>query len=212
MKVDISNGFIQTPNSYEDIMARVKMNGTQQNIMHFIVRKAWGFKYDTRPLSLEYIANGTGITKGQIQRELTKLIERNILVVAKEHGNNSSREIGINEDYDSWIGVREIKGWMPELENTEIETEEIRVRELENPKAHELENSGVRELENQLNKHLNKNINIFAKNTFNEMEIDSEKAWEIFRESLSKETKRTLANIAKGSKRAQERKRAMGLL
>jgi len=208
MKVDISNGFIQTPNSYEDIMARVKMNGTQQNIMHFIVRKVWGFKYDTRPLSLEYIANGTGITKGQIQRELTKLIERNILMVAKEHGNNSSREIGINEDYDSWIGVREIRGWMPELENTEIETEEIRVRELENPKAHELENSGVCELENQLNKHLNKNINISTKSVLE----GGEEMTVIFLAPSEEEKKRFIENLSKGSKRAQERKKAMGLL
>ena len=207
MKVDITNGFTQIPNGFEDVMSRVKLNGTQHNIMHFIVRKMWGYKHDRKPLSIEYIANGIGVSKGQVQRELPKLIENNILKVVKEHTSISSREFAINEDYDSWINVRKSKVSVLKMETSGVKASEIAVHQLETSGVHQLETSGVLEPGNQLNKPLNKNINIYRDN-------DSEQKEEtrvIFLAPSEEEKKRFIENLAKGSLKFQKRKETMGL-
>ena len=67
-----------------------------------IIRYTYGFNRKSHSLSLTFISKSTGISKRYVSSELNKLIEENVVLVAKEHTDIQSRELQLNKDYKNW--------------------------------------------------------------------------------------------------------------
>ena len=98
----IENGYTMVANEILEVFAKTDMNGTQRRILDVIVRQTYGYKRTSHDLSISFIAVATNIHIKQIQRELNKLIEKNIVKVVAEATFSKPRQLAINKDYDSW--------------------------------------------------------------------------------------------------------------
>jgi phage replication O-like protein O len=112
------------------------LNGTQRRIIDVIFRQTYGYQRKSHNLSITFIAGATGIHKMQVQRELTKLIERKVITVVSKETFNKSRVIEFNKNYYEWI----------QLTNT------LTVSEKANTTVSEKANTTVSESVNQTNK------------------------------------------------------------
>jgi phage replication O-like protein O len=90
------------PNDVIESVAKAKLNGTQYAIVMVVWRYTYGFHREQHEISLTFLVKATGINKMQIQRELTKLIDRKILKVEREASFNSPKVIKFNESYQEW--------------------------------------------------------------------------------------------------------------
>jgi phage replication O-like protein O len=99
--VQIDDGqFTQIANVLLEKVSSAKLNGCQNAIILVIWRYTYGFKRKEHMLSSGFIANATGYNKRQIEREINKLIERNM--ISQKIINGVSRTISFNKNYDSW--------------------------------------------------------------------------------------------------------------
>lgn len=91
-----------TPIAHEILekMATVKMSPTQYRMIFVIWRYTYGFQRKEHDLSLSFLANSTGCDKRQIQRDLKRLEERNI--INQNIKNGSYRRLSFNKNYDLW--------------------------------------------------------------------------------------------------------------
>lgn len=104
--VQIDNGdFTRVANQILKNIAKAKLNGTQYSVVLTIWRNTYGFQKIEGQFSLGYLAKETGIHKNQIQPELAKLIERNIITVTKEATWSTPQILKFNKDYDQWKGL-----------------------------------------------------------------------------------------------------------
>ena len=84
--VQLENGYTRIANEILDVLAKTSLNGTQRRVLDVVFRQTYGYHRKEHNLSLTFIAKATGIHKKQIQRELSALIERNIIIVdRKQH-------------------------------------------------------------------------------------------------------------------------------
>lgn len=170
--MDITGGFVQVPNSFIEVMYKVKLNGTQHNIMNFIIRKTCGYQLESKSMSINYIANGIGISKSQAQKAIKQLIEANTIKVINEHSGSKSKEYAINENYKTWKNVREVN-----IKSKESVSE---VSQSEYDKYPKQDTRAVPQSEYQLNTNKNKIIN---KRTY---PVDFEKFYKAYPKSRNK--------------------------
>ena len=97
------NGYTVIAHELLEELAKAKLNGSQYSIILAVIRATYGFKKKSYQLSLTFISGATDISQRQVRRELTELIDRNIIIVLKEATFNEPRELGINKDYESWL-------------------------------------------------------------------------------------------------------------
>lgn len=95
------DNFTMTPNHVLDAACKVKLNGTQHNILNAIIRRSYGFREDKARMSISFIKDLTGRDDRQIKREIKEMEERRILTSTVRQG--STRMVSINEDTSSWI-------------------------------------------------------------------------------------------------------------
>jgi phage replication O-like protein O len=99
------DGYTRIANQIMDNLPRFKLNGTQLRILLVILRQTYGFRRKEHALSITFIAGAMDASKSQVDRELTALIERNIVQVVSG-GGRSTRVLRFNKDYSSWINER----------------------------------------------------------------------------------------------------------
>ena len=100
--VQIDNGnFTRISNEILDNMAKIKLSPTQYRLLFVVWRYTYGFQRKEHDLSLSFLGDATGCDKRQIQRELKKMEERNIIKQNIKSG--SYRKISFNKNYDLWI-------------------------------------------------------------------------------------------------------------
>jgi len=96
------NGHTRIANEILEAVARCKFNGTQFRILTVVWRYTYGFQRKQHELSVNFLVDATGITKRQIQKELTNLIDENVIIEVKAATFNTSRIIAFNKDYETW--------------------------------------------------------------------------------------------------------------
>lgn len=82
-------------------LAQTKLNGTQYAAILAIIRLTVGIGRDEYELSLSVISEFIDVNRKQLQRELTKLIKRQI-VIAKDTDFLSPRLLKVNPNLSEW--------------------------------------------------------------------------------------------------------------
>lgn len=96
------NGFTPISNELLERIYSAPFYGSQLKIILLIFRYTYGFSRKSHSLSLSFIHGALGGNKRTIQRELQNLIDKNVISVISVASFNSSRELAINKDYESW--------------------------------------------------------------------------------------------------------------
>lgn len=102
MSAQLEDGYTRTANELMERLMKIKLNGTQHNIVYCIIRNTYGFQRKSHPMSLSFISTAIETHKDLIKRELDKLIESKIVRVFKEATFNDPREIGMNKNVSDW--------------------------------------------------------------------------------------------------------------
>ncbi len=103
-EADFRNGFTRIPNSIQDALPRVGLNGTQHDICHILLRETYGWNRCERAISVGEIAQITGMSKRFISKELGELARRFIIVRHPQPGKTTSYQI--QTDVSRWISTR----------------------------------------------------------------------------------------------------------
>lgn len=101
--VQIDSGeFTRIANILLEKAAQLHLNGTQYSIILTVWRFTYGFQRKEHDLSITFIANATGISTRAVKKELKVLIDKNVILVAKESTKTDSRVLKFNKDYETW--------------------------------------------------------------------------------------------------------------
>lgn len=98
----LEDGFTRIANEILERAARHRLNGTQFRILLVVWRHTYGWGRKEAELSLSFLAAAIGASRSQVDRELTALIERNVLEVVGG-GNGKPRLLRFNKDFRSWL-------------------------------------------------------------------------------------------------------------
>lgn len=102
MSAQLEDGYTRIANELLERLMKIKLNGTQHNIVHCIVRYTYGFQRKSHAMSLSFISEAVEAHKDTVKRELDKLIECKIVKVFRPGDYTNSREIGMNKDVEDW--------------------------------------------------------------------------------------------------------------
>lgn len=97
------NGYTPIANEILEHLYKLKLNGTQFRIIMSVWRFTYGFSRKQHEMSESFIAEATGTHIKQISRELSSLIDMNIIKVIKDASFKNSRIISFNKNYDTWV-------------------------------------------------------------------------------------------------------------
>jgi len=97
------NGYTPISNEILDNMHRAGLNGTQWLIVTCIWRYTYGFNRKAAPMSLSFISEQTGICARNVKKQVTSLLDRNILLEVSPASFSQAREIAFNKNYEEWI-------------------------------------------------------------------------------------------------------------
>jgi phage replication O-like protein O len=100
--VQLENGYTKIANEILERLALTKFSPTQFRLILVIWRYTYGFNRKDHAMSLNFLAEATGVHKQRIKQELDKLIENNIIIVTEEGSFSKSRKLAFNKDYDTW--------------------------------------------------------------------------------------------------------------
>lgn len=98
--VQPENGFTRIAHEILENMAKIKLSPTQYRLIFVIWRYTYGFKRKEHDLSLNFLTDATGCDRRQIQRDLKRLEDRNIIF--QDIKNGSYRKISFNKNYNEW--------------------------------------------------------------------------------------------------------------
>ncbi|WP_148933713.1 replication protein [Paenibacillus methanolicus] len=96
-------GFTRIANELLEAAYRFKFSASQLSIILMIWRFTYGFSRKEHEMSVSFIAQHTGLHTSQIKKELSFLIDAQVILVIKESTRTSSRVIGINKKYEQWV-------------------------------------------------------------------------------------------------------------
>lgn len=95
-------GFTQINNDVLEALMKVKLNGTQSNILFAVIRYTMGFHREEHRLSITYLSKAVAKDKTQVNRELTGLIDRRIISVIG-FTEDGTRILSINTKHEEWL-------------------------------------------------------------------------------------------------------------
>lgn len=84
---------------------QTSFNGTQFRILMAVWRYTYGFRRKEHEMSISFLANTINTSRSLVGKELSKLIERNILLVS-DTGKRNTRVISFNKNYEEWLTPR----------------------------------------------------------------------------------------------------------
>ncbi|WP_312118312.1 replication protein [Brevibacillus reuszeri] len=97
----IEDGYTRLANEILENIMKASLNGTQFRIVMAVWRYTYGFQRKEHDLSLNFLAKAIDASRGQVDRELTALIDRNIISVVGT-GGRGSRVIAFNKNSSEW--------------------------------------------------------------------------------------------------------------
>ncbi|MFK4167666.1 replication protein [Paenibacillus lautus] len=159
--------FTKVSNELLEQVPKFKLNGTQIRLILIIWRYSYGFGKKDAELSISFLVEAIDTVKRQVIRELSRLIEMNVVQVVSEQTGTRSRTLRFNKDYESWRLLEVTKKTpLPELSGGDrLDTSQV-------TKKTPLEVSRGDELDTQKRKYLKKTI---KKEEIRDMSIPSEK-------------------------------------
>ncbi|GED35054.1 replication protein [Brevibacillus centrosporus] len=98
----IEDGYTRLANEILTHIMKASLNGTQFRIVMAVWRFTYGFQRKEHELSIGFIAQAIDASRGQVDRELSALIERNIITVVAT-GLRGSRVIRFNKNHSEWV-------------------------------------------------------------------------------------------------------------
>ena len=101
----MNKNFTQVPNAVLEQTYKSNLNGSQIRILLFVLRYTSGFHREYHDFSIKYVSKGTKLSDRQVQRELSNLINRNMIIVRKDESGKAPRILGINMNTSEWINV-----------------------------------------------------------------------------------------------------------
>jgi phage replication O-like protein O len=97
------NGHTQFPNKLLEKTYSGSLTLREIRLVLAVARYTFGFHREAAELSVSFLAKGTKLKDRHVKATLKNLFSKNILLVASDYKGVHSRQIQINEDYDSWI-------------------------------------------------------------------------------------------------------------
>ncbi|WP_226677246.1 replication protein [Mesobacillus jeotgali] len=110
----IEQGYTRVANEILENIMKVSLNGTQFRIVMAVWRFTYGFQRKEHELSIGFIATAISASRSQVDRELTVLIERKILI-ARDQGPKRPRQLRFNKDYEHWVRTSAARQATPEI-------------------------------------------------------------------------------------------------
>lgn len=80
---------------------KLSLNGTQFRLIMLIWRYTYGFRRKEHEFSINFMADGIGGSRKQVDREIQILIEQNIIKF-NGYGKRGARILAFNKNYDEW--------------------------------------------------------------------------------------------------------------
>ncbi len=100
--IQIDKGeFVRIHNTIFDLLAKAPLRGQQFRCLMFLFRKTYGFNKKEDKISLAQWAEGTGLRRQNIWRELQLLIKCNV-IYAQKNGIKSAMTWGFNKHHEQW--------------------------------------------------------------------------------------------------------------
>lgn len=101
----LEDGYTRIANELMEQVPKFKFNGTQLRIIIVIWRFTYGFKRKDHEFSVSFLAEAIDASRSQVDRELTALIDRNVVQVMG-YGSTRSRILQFNKNYEEWSNER----------------------------------------------------------------------------------------------------------
>ncbi|WP_019536563.1 replication protein [Paenibacillus ginsengihumi] len=98
----LEDGYTRIANEILEQAARHRLNGTQFRLLMIIWRYTYGYRRKEAEFTLSFLADAIGASRSQVDRELTALIERNVLEVVAG-GSGKPRLLLFNKDFSTWL-------------------------------------------------------------------------------------------------------------
>lgn len=102
----LHNGHTRVANEILNEIMKVNLNGTQFRLVLAIWRYTYGFQRKTNEMSISFLSSLTDANRTQVNRELTALIDRNIIIDIGI-GSKGARVLGFNKNHKEW-GEKEL--------------------------------------------------------------------------------------------------------
>jgi phage replication O-like protein O len=97
--VQLENGYTKIANELIDKFCTFRIRGEAWQILMAIFRKTYGFNKSEDWISHSQIVEMTGMLKGNVSRELSKLITEHIVI-------KTDNKLKLNKHYDEWIVIK----------------------------------------------------------------------------------------------------------
>ncbi len=110
----LHNGHTRIANEILNEIMKTNLNGTQFRLVLAIWRFTYGFQRKSHDMSVTYLAELLNTSRSAVDRELTALIDRNIITVI-EIGNKGARVLSFNKNYKEWGDKDPAKEPVPEI-------------------------------------------------------------------------------------------------
>ncbi|WP_277585858.1 replication protein [Psychrobacillus antarcticus] len=110
----LNNGHTRIANEIFEQMMKTNLNGTQFRLVMAIWRYTYGFQRKANEMSTSFLAKVIDANRTQINRELSALIDRNIITVIGI-GSKGARVMGFNKNHKEWDEQAPTKEVVPEI-------------------------------------------------------------------------------------------------
>jgi phage replication O-like protein O len=97
------NGYTAIANEIMEAIARITLSPTGYKILFVVWRQTYGYNRCQYGVSDTFIAKAIGSTRPLVNREINRLIKRNIITVYKPGNYTEPKQIGFNKNYDTWV-------------------------------------------------------------------------------------------------------------
>lgn len=108
------NGHTRIANEILNEIMKTNLNGTQFRLVMAIWRYTYGFQRKQHEMSISFLAKTIDAGRTQVDRELSSLIDRNIISVI-EIGSKGARVLSFNKNYKEWGDKDPAKEPVPEI-------------------------------------------------------------------------------------------------
>ena len=96
------NGSTDIANELLEVIYSSNFNAPQLDIIYCLIRYTYGFHRKSHKLSINFISRATKRHKITISKELTKLIDKNVINVEQKSTYSTSRILSLNKNYSTW--------------------------------------------------------------------------------------------------------------
>lgn len=108
----IENGYVKIANELIEQFSKLKLNGSEWQVLMVVIRKTWGFNKIEDEISLSQFVLLTGLNRSQVCKSINSLVSKLILGIKNDTHTN---KYFISKDYDKWIKV--VSKMTPSIKN-----------------------------------------------------------------------------------------------